>query len=233
MEQRTDDTEKQLICFYLELGVSQEVIDAIYDAVTRDPKLPNADPTTSAWQLPPHPTISNIQSSTLPQVTDYVVIGSGITGCSVTQGILDEDPRAHVTVLEARTFVSGATGRNGGQLVSPVGRTFMEMVERFGKENALQMTQFSLMNVHQLREMVRNADPQLQAESEMRDVRKIMAVTDKKSWQQAEASLGAFCEAFPDKKEYHRVLSGYDLLKVSHTRKSIYLLTALTNLQET
>ncbi|RAH68336.1 NAD(P)/FAD-dependent oxidoreductase [Aspergillus aculeatinus CBS 121060] len=187
-------------------GISREVVDAIHEAVTRDPKLPSADPTVSAWQLPPHPTIAKIQSSTLPQVTDYVVIGSGITGCSVTQGILDMDRQAHVTVLEARTFVSGATGRNGGQLVSPVGRTFTEMVERHGKENAIQMTQFSLMNAQQLRELVRDADPQLKTESEMRDVRKIMAVTDRESWQKAETSLDAFCEAFPSQKTYHRVI---------------------------
>lgn len=83
--------------------------------ITADPGLPRPSPTQSFWQLPPHPGVSNIQSPVLPKGTDIVIIGSGITGCSVARSLLEDEPLGpvHVTILEARTLVSGATGRNG------------------------------------------------------------------------------------------------------------------------
>lgn len=65
--------------------------------------------------MPPHPELSTIQSPELSRETDIVIIGSGITGCSVARALLEEEPLGpvHVTILEARTLTSGATGRNG------------------------------------------------------------------------------------------------------------------------
>lgn len=83
--------------------------------ITADPGLPRPNPTQSFWQMPPHPELSTIQSPELPKETDIVIIGSGITGCSVARALLEEEPLGpvHVTILEARTLTSGATGRNG------------------------------------------------------------------------------------------------------------------------
>ncbi|KAH6876728.1 hypothetical protein B0T10DRAFT_379433, partial [Thelonectria olida] len=78
------------------------------------PSLPREKATVAAWQDPPHLTISNAQSPTLPADTDVVVIGSRITGCSVAHTLLNHTSALtlRITMLEARAAVSGATGRN-------------------------------------------------------------------------------------------------------------------------
>lgn len=53
-------------------------------------------------------------------IVDIVIIGSGITGISTLYHLVQELRRSsrsvkRVVVLEARTFCSGATGRNGGE----------------------------------------------------------------------------------------------------------------------
>ncbi|TKY84802.1 hypothetical protein EX895_005882 [Sporisorium graminicola] len=70
--------------------------------------------TTAAHQLPD-------SLDTLPTESDTVIIGSGITGVStayhlVTSAPSSNSPISSITIVEARDFCSGATGRNGGHL---------------------------------------------------------------------------------------------------------------------
>ncbi|KAG5803350.1 hypothetical protein H9Q74_013795 [Fusarium xylarioides] len=143
-------------------------------AISQDPGLPRPNPTVSAWQVPPHPSLASMRSRDLPECTDYAVIGSGITGCGVTKALLEHPSTAnsHVTVLEARTFVSGATGRNGGHLVTASGHTFGPLAEQHGTEAAREITRFSIMNIDHLMKLVREFDPALQKECQIRDVLK-------------------------------------------------------------
>lgn len=96
--------------------------------------LPHDHPTVCYWQAPPDCSVADLRSTPdLPQSTDVVIIGSGISGASVAWHLLnsfsslgydaassDEGADKNATpsgldivMLEARQACSGATGRNG------------------------------------------------------------------------------------------------------------------------
>ncbi|TQV90516.1 hypothetical protein IF1G_10839 [Cordyceps javanica] len=52
-----------------------------------------------------------------------------------------------VTVFEARTLVSGATGRNGGLLTSFVPEKFSDMLEHYSAAQAVKITRFARRNL--------------------------------------------------------------------------------------
>ncbi|KAF4334208.1 FAD dependent oxidoreductase superfamily [Fusarium beomiforme] len=183
-------------------------LSRVLKAILQDPGLPRQNPTVSAWQVPPHPSLASIQSGVLPEITDYAVIGSGITGCSVTKTLLEHPATAdsHITVLEARTLVSGATGRNGGHLVTASGHTFGPLAEQHGIEAAREITRFSLMNIEHLMKLVGALDPALQEECQIRDVLKVMAVGDEETWASAKNSVLSFQDNVPEHSNYHRII---------------------------
>merc|ERR1712093_462271 len=84
--------------------------------------LPRANPTTSYWQDPSDSQLSDyLSSSSVPEIADVVIIGSGITGAGIAWNLLGGEDGVHtpknqekVVMLEARQACSGATGRNGG-----------------------------------------------------------------------------------------------------------------------
>ncbi|KAF5619941.1 FAD dependent oxidoreductase superfamily [Fusarium sp. NRRL 25303] len=184
------------------------LLQNVSKAILQDPGLPRPNPTVSAWQVPPHPSLASIQSQDLPEFTDFAVIGSGITGCSVTKALLEHPSTANsrVAVLEARTLVSGATGRNGGHLVTASGHTFGPLAEQHGTEAAKEITRFSIMNIEHLMRLVREFDPALQEECQIRDVLKVMAVGDDETWSSAKSSVLGFQDKVPEYSAYHRII---------------------------
>ncbi|EST05031.1 FAD dependent oxidoreductase [Kalmanozyma brasiliensis GHG001] len=68
---------------------------------------------TSEDQLP-----SSLE--TLPSHSDVVIIGAGITGVSTALHLVEAAPSSisSITLIEARGFCTGATGRNGGHLTA-------------------------------------------------------------------------------------------------------------------
>ncbi|KAE8395071.1 hypothetical protein BDV23DRAFT_116286 [Aspergillus alliaceus] len=116
--------------------------------LTQDPDLPNPTPTPSYWQTPPHP-LSTHQS---PK-TDIAIIGSGITGLSVLLTLLENHnhPDLTITVLEARSLCSGATGRNGGQLAANAGEEYLYLLERYGRAGAGEIVRFTFENLARTR----------------------------------------------------------------------------------
>ncbi|KAF5252036.1 hypothetical protein FANTH_2990 [Fusarium anthophilum] len=183
-------------------------LNDVSKAIRQDPGLPRPNPTVSAWQVPAHPSLASIQSRDLPELTDFAVIGSGITGCSVTKALLEHPSAANsrVTVLEARTLVSGATGRNGGHLVTASGHTFGPLAEQHGTEAAREITRFSIMNIEHLMRLVREFDSALQEECEIRDVLKVMAVGDDETWASAKSSVLGFQDKVPEYGAYHSII---------------------------
>ncbi|RSL52727.1 hypothetical protein CEP53_007993 [Fusarium sp. AF-6] len=199
-------------------GLSEEFMAKLRAALIADPLLPRADPSISLWQVPPHPGVSNIQSPSLPRFADFVIIGSGITGCSVAKSLLEDDslhPASRVVVLEARTITSGATGRNGGQLVSPVGHTYSTLCRRYGEDAAKEMSRFSLMNIDRVMSTVKDLDPELQAASEVRKVSKVMVSGDQETWEASRKSLDAFRDAIPEHRKLHCVTEKEDLAELN------------------
>ncbi|EXF84058.1 hypothetical protein CFIO01_04918 [Colletotrichum fioriniae PJ7] len=181
-------------------------------AISQDPGLPRPNPTISSWQVPEHP-LAAIQSPSLPKETDFAVIGSGITGCSVTKTLLEHHASrdSHVTILEARTLVSGATGRNGGHLVTASGHTYGPIAAQHGVEAAKQITRFSILNVERIMKMVRDMAPEIQERCQIRDVLKVMAVGDEETWAAAKSSVLGFQKAVPEHSQYHRLIEKEDV----------------------
>lgn len=192
-------------------------LSSVSKAILEDPGLPRPNPTVSAWQVPVHPRVASIQSPAVPSCTDFAIIGSGITGCSVTKALLEHQAaaNAHVTVLEARELVSGATGRNGGHLVTASGHTFGPIAKQHGTEAAKQITRFSILNIDRLMKMVRDMDQAVQEDCQIRDVRKVMAVGDDETWVEAKSSVLDFQKAVPEYSTYHRIVEKEDLPEAS------------------
>lgn len=65
--------------------------------------------TEAYWQNMPH-FLSKTQSPILLIISDIAIIGSRITGTSVANLLLERRLDTHITILEARTLCSGATG---------------------------------------------------------------------------------------------------------------------------
>ncbi|KAF5011311.1 hypothetical protein FDECE_2561 [Fusarium decemcellulare] len=144
--------------------------------------LPSAQPTSSAWQEPPT-LIAAIQSETLPLVTDVAIIGSGVTGTSVANTLLNHPrtPELRVTILEARNACSGATGRNGGHLVSDVCDHFSGLVDALGLDEAVKILRFSEANIAELKAVVAHLDESEQDAVELREVNATAAVEDQET----------------------------------------------------
>lgn len=226
-------TSERILAIARTLGVPErnqddippEFVSKLRHALLQDPSIPKANPTISLWQEPAHPTVSAIQSPVLPSYTDYLVIGSGVTGCSVVKGLLESPSTGsngappHVTLLEARTLASGATGRNGGHLVSPAGHYYNSLAKRHGEEAAADICRFSLLNVDRVMSMVREMDPRIQRESQLRDVVKITAAADETTWTQFQASLESFRKAIPERLNHHTVTVKEDVPEVSDLSK--------------
>ncbi|KAJ9479688.1 FAD dependent oxidoreductase [Pseudozyma hubeiensis] len=93
------------------------------DAVPANPApLPSSsDKATVSYWLATNP--HNLHAATtdrLPSRSDVVIIGSGITGVSTAYHLVNASSPSigSITIVEARGFCSGATGRNGGHLTA-------------------------------------------------------------------------------------------------------------------
>ncbi|EXJ86775.1 hypothetical protein A1O3_03729 [Capronia epimyces CBS 606.96] len=179
-----------------------------------DPQLPRPDPTESFWQIPPHPTLSEVQSERLPETTDIAIIGSGITGCSIATTLLEHSAQslkiASVTVLEARTLTSGATGRNGGVLTSFVPGDYKVLSERFGHEQAVQIARYANRTLEKMHELGNSSD-ELKKASEVRRLLDVIGFEDDESFQAAVESWRLYEEHVPEERGKSRILSAEEV----------------------
>ena len=106
------------------------------------PGLPRPNPTVSAWQDPPAVISNHRSSSDIPQSSEIVIIGSGITGASAAYNLLKHPSPPSVVLLEARTACSGATGRNGGHTKHASYRSFMDNMYAHGEKEAARIARF-------------------------------------------------------------------------------------------
>ncbi|KAL5593007.1 hypothetical protein FOBRF1_012109 [Fusarium oxysporum] len=163
----------------------EELAKEIKDRITRDPGFPRENPTDSYWQHVPH-SLADVQSSALPDTTDIAVIGSGITGASVTKTLLDKDGASNVVVFEARTLCSGATGRNGGQLATNAGEIYSELKERFGSYMAGRIATFTFKTCERMKDVIKEYAPE---DGEYREILKVRAFLDEDSFTAMKASI--------------------------------------------
>lgn len=191
---------------------SPMLVDTVRARVSLPPGLPRANPTASAWQEPPHPSVADAQSAQLPAAVDVAVIGSGITGCAVAHTLLHHGPpNLRVSVFEARRAVSGATGRNGGHLVSDAAALVPKVLAVAGADAARDVSLFGEANVARLRRLVAEELPPADAAAvELRDVAATAAVEDAALLAELHEGLRLLAEVHPDAAMPQRALAPAD-----------------------
>ena len=162
----------------------------------RDPGIPVNDPTESFWQVPRH-SFADQQSETLAKQTDIIIIGSGISGISIAQHLIKLQPSLKITMLEARSAISGATGRNGGHIKTVPWADYYILKEVMGKESAMRITNFRLAHLDTLVDEAAVFGAAGKA-GLVRRVEGVSAVFDSEAWQAAKSKLEAWLEDFPE-----------------------------------
>lgn len=179
------------------------------EILSQRPSLPVAQPTKSRWQEPPHLTVAMGRSPKLPEEIDVAIIGSGITGCSVAYTLLhnSESSGLRISVLEARNAVSGATGRNGGHLVSDADSHFGTLLQLFGSEEATKIFHFSEANIARLKKLVAELDPADRDAVELRTLVMTAGVSNQEILDRAKGSISLVDETVPEKTIRSKIIS--------------------------
>jgi glycine/D-amino acid oxidase-like deaminating enzyme len=179
--------------------------------VNADPGLPRSNPTESYWQHIPHP-LANTQSPTLPIEANYAIIGSGITGLSIAKTILEKSPAARVTILEARTLCSGATGRNGGQMAANAGEEYMHLAAMHGPEMAGRIAKFTLRNLERMQDLIEEYDAV--GVSEMQRLHKLRVFLTAGKFSEFKESIKRMEGDHPSLRGLYTILDEQTVLKV-------------------
>jgi glycine/D-amino acid oxidase-like deaminating enzyme len=170
----------------------------MYDQLRRDPGLPVPNPTRSFWQQPGHDKLLGIKSKELPSRRNIVIIGSGMTACSVSKELLASDLSGTVTVLEAREVCSGATGRNGGRITCIAVRDFDKYRRLYGDEDAKKIVRFELGHYDEMAAAAQELGPELFRKTEVRQDETVATVFSDHKLQEFRDMHANFEAAFPD-----------------------------------
>lgn len=183
----------------------------------QDPLLPRAQSTTAFWQIPAH-RIASIQSEQLLTTTDFAIIGSGVTGCSVAKTLLElpNTSGKTVTLFEARDLTSGATGRNGGHLASDIPEKFDELSSAYGPEMAAKIARCCNRTLSKIHELAQSS-PCLQKAGEVRKLQSIGIFLDIDTLVEAKESVEQYLEHVPEERE-HCYFMAEEEVKVSSIR---------------
>lgn len=137
-------------------------------------------------------------STPLPEEVDIVIIGSGITGCSIAKRLLESNDSVRVAVLEARDVCSGATGRNGGHIKAVPEHTYADNIATLGLERTKEVMHFTLANVEAMLNLIPTLPPKLQQYCEVRRVQSLNVFTDETMFEEFKGLVNAFEKDCPD-----------------------------------
>jgi glycine/D-amino acid oxidase-like deaminating enzyme len=164
--------------------------------MARDPGLPVPSPTMSYWQDPEH-SFAHVRSTALPKDTDVALIGSGITAVSTAQHLLRLEPSLRIVILEARSAISGATGRNGGHIKASPWADYHDLKQLFGKQSGMKIIKFRMAHLDVFcREAVELGDA-----GQAGLVRRTKALSTSysaKAWEGSKLRLQDFLQDFPE-----------------------------------
>lgn len=152
--------------------------------------------------------------------TEYAIIGSGVTGCSVAKTLL-EDPRSgsdRVTILEARTLCSSATGRNGGHLVSPIPGEFVKYVSAVGLEMAIKIARFNNATLEKMHKLAAESDDATRKTAEVRRTTSVIAFTDQHLFDESKESIELYMQHVPEGRGLYKAIDAEEAKKVCKKR---------------
>ncbi|RSL62994.1 hypothetical protein CEP53_004563 [Fusarium sp. AF-6] len=201
-----------------------ELSSTIMQQMNSDPLLPRANPTVSPWQVPAHPSVANVQSPELPDMTDYVVIGSGITACGVVKTLLSStsiSSNKTVTVFEARQLCSSATGRNGGQLTRVPLARHAQLVKQLGADQANKVVRLTLKTLQEMHKLAEAQTPELERDCRHQRLEKFYAYYDEKLFEDAK-KLVEFCEThIPEERGMIKIVSREECCKLHGLNRAV------------
>lgn len=142
---------------------------------------------------------------------DVVIIGSGITGCSIAKHLLEHESNLSVTVLEARTICSGATGRNGGNIKAVPELTYQSLSEEDGQE----AVKFQLGNVEAMMALNETLPNDLKGYGEVRRVETMNVFTTDEGFASMKEAKEKFDGGFEEFRGRGRLVEQLELREVS------------------
>ena len=119
-----------------------------------------------------------------------------------------------MTVFEARTLTSGATGRNGGALISFVPTDYKLLSQHFGHEQAEKIARFANRTLEKMHELG-NSSSEFKEASEVRRVRDIIGFLDEDSFQEAQEAFRLYEQHVPEDSGTIEILSAEQATSVS------------------
>ncbi|KAH9890198.1 FAD dependent oxidoreductase [Xylariomycetidae sp. FL2044] len=174
--------------------------------------LPRDNPTQSFWQLEPDEIADLRSTEALPERTETVIIGSGITGAAIAFNLLNNGAR-DVVMLEARQACSGATGRNGGHTKAASYRSFLEYQRSLGTELAVKIARLELANIRAVHAFAKEHG--IQCDSNPCDT--VDIVYDAAQWEVDQKAVKAMQDAMPGDEA-----SVYTLHSAAEVREKFY-----------
>lgn len=195
---------------------------AALDRAYADPGVPNQKQSTSSfWLKDPHDGVAKIRSASLPERTETVIIGSGITGVAVAHALLQHEGQQFkqqsasdpaVVILEARDACSGATGRNGGHIL-PVVDDYSELKAELGQEAAAEIIRFRIFHIGALLSLADKLS--LRSTSQGREVQSLSVYLNDTSYRQALNNLAEFKRDMPYESEGYAFYEANEAREVS------------------
>ena len=118
--------------------------------------LPVSNPGECFWSRDLHELNDHRSTENLPNHTDILIIGAGYAGISTTYHLVKDKNNSErsITILEARSACSGATGRNGGHLRPDLYGHIPTHIARGGLEAGKEIAEFEISHVHAIKKIV-------------------------------------------------------------------------------
>lgn len=139
-----------------------------------------------------------------------------MTGCSVAKSLLGDSRSGsdRVTILEARTLCSSATGRNGGHLVSPVPGEFTSYVDGVGLDMAIKIARFCSATLEKMHKLAAESEAATREAAEVRRTTSVIAFTDQHLFDECKESVELYMKHVPEGRGLYRLIDAKEAQEV-------------------